>query len=231
MATGSSCPTARALPTRSPPPARTRDGAASRSRGRRRGSASERVGWDESARRPEGRGRGGDSRWLGPPKPHPSRTRESGREAEHFAGMTGGGRDWDSRLIVGTGGFRSLDDLDRALEASGAQIVTVGAAARRSTRKGIGARRDRRPGCLRAAEHGRVHTARDAVRTARLAREAFETEWIKLEVIGDDRTLFPTPSSSSMPPRRWSPRGSRCFRTPTTTRFSRAGSRRSDARR
>ena len=39
------------------------------------------------------------------------------------------------------------------------------------------------------------YTARDAVRTAQLAREAFETDWIKLEVIGDDRTLFPTRSS------------------------------------
>jgi thiazole synthase len=63
-----------------------------------------------------------------------------------------GGRRWGSRLIAGTGGFRSLFVLPNTA------------------------------GC---------YTARDAVRTAKLAREAFQTEWIKLEVIGDDRTLFP----------------------------------------
>jgi thiazole synthase len=117
--------------------------------------------------------------------------RESGREAEHFAGMTLGGRDWASRLIVGTGGFRSLDDLDRALEASGAQIVTV--ALRRVDPLAKGSVLDviDGRGAFALPNTAGCYTARDAVRTARLAREAFETEWIKLEVIGDDRTLFP----------------------------------------
>jgi thiazole synthase len=102
-----------------------------------------------------------------------------------------GGRSWDSRLIVGTGGFRSLDDLERAVEVSGAEIVTV--ALRRVDPLAKGSVLDviDRLGAFALPNTAGCYTARDAVRTARLAREAFETEWIKLEVIGDDRTLFP----------------------------------------
>jgi thiazole synthase len=102
-----------------------------------------------------------------------------------------GGRSWGSRLIVGTGGFRSLADLELAVEASGTEIVTV--ALRRVDPSSDGSLVDviQRLGAFALPNTAGCYTARDAVRTARLAREAFGTEWIKLEVIGDDRTLFP----------------------------------------
>ena len=102
-----------------------------------------------------------------------------------------GGRTWHSRLILGTGGFRSLEMLERAVDASGAEIVTV--ALRRVDPLAKGSLLDvvERLGLFALPNTAGCYTARDAVRTARLAREAFETDWIKLEVIGDDRTLFP----------------------------------------
>jgi thiazole synthase len=102
-----------------------------------------------------------------------------------------GGRVWGSRLIVGTGGFRSMDDLERALTASGTEIVTV--ALRRVDALASDSVIDviDRLGLFVLPNTAGCYTARDAVRTARLAREAFETDWIKLEVIGDDRTLLP----------------------------------------
>jgi thiazole synthase len=102
-----------------------------------------------------------------------------------------GGRAWGSRLIVGTGGFRSLDQMEEALLASGTEIVTV--ALRRVDPEAEGSVLDviRRLGLFALPNTAGCYTARDAVRTARLAREAFETDWVKLEVIGDDRTLFP----------------------------------------
>jgi thiazole synthase len=102
-----------------------------------------------------------------------------------------GGRAWTSRLIAGTGGFRSLEQMERALAASGAEIVTV--ALRRIDPDAKGSVIDvlDRLGLFALPNTAGCYTARDAIRTARLAREAFETDWIKLEVIGDDRTLFP----------------------------------------
>ncbi len=102
-----------------------------------------------------------------------------------------GDRTWSSRLIAGTGGFRSLEQMERALEASGAEIVTV--ALRRIDPGAEGSVLDvlDRLGLVALPNTAGCYTARDAVRTAQLAREAFETDWIKLEVIGDDRTLFP----------------------------------------
>lgn len=101
------------------------------------------------------------------------------------------GRAWHSRLILGTGGFRSLETLELALAASGTEIVTVAL-----RRVDPGAERSpleviERLGLTVLPNTAGCYTARDAVRTARLAREAFATDWIKLEVIGDDRTLFP----------------------------------------
>ena len=98
---------------------------------------------------------------------------------------------WGSRLIVGTGGFRSLDDMERALVASGTEIVTV--ALRRVDPLAQGSVMDviERRGLFVLPNTAGCYTARDAVRTAKLAREAFETDWIKLELIGDDRTLLP----------------------------------------
>ncbi len=101
------------------------------------------------------------------------------------------GREWRSRLIAGTGGFRSLEQMEAALQASGAEIVTV--ALRRIDPAAKGSVLDvlDRLGMVALPNTAGCYTARDAVRTAHLAREAFETDWIKLEVIGDDRTLFP----------------------------------------
>jgi thiazole synthase len=102
-----------------------------------------------------------------------------------------GGRSWGSRLIVGTGGFRSLEQMEEALIASGTEIVTV--ALRRVDPAAQGSVLDviRRLGLFALPNTAGCYTARDAVRTAKLAREAFETDWVKLEVIGDDRTLLP----------------------------------------
>jgi thiazole synthase len=106
-------------------------------------------------------------------------------------GLELGGRSWGSRLIVGSGGFRSLEQMEQALLASGTEIVTV--ALRRVDAEMEGSVLDqiRRLGLFALPNTAGCYTARDAVRTARLAREAFETDWVKLEVIGDDRTLFP----------------------------------------
>src|SRR6185295_13025600 len=102
-----------------------------------------------------------------------------------------GGRTWGSRLIVGTGGFRSMEAMERALLASGTQIVTV--ALRRVDPLASGSALEviDRLGLFALPNTAGCYTARDAVRTAQLARDAFETDWIKLEVSADDRTLFP----------------------------------------
>ena len=95
-----------------------------------------------------------------------------------------------SRLILGTGGASSLAALEQAIVASGTELVTV--ALRRVDAAG--------PGLLPLLDRLGVrvlpntagcYTAGDAVKTARLAREAFETDLVKLEVIGDERTLLP----------------------------------------
>jgi thiazole synthase len=106
-------------------------------------------------------------------------------------GLEIAGRRFRSRLILGTGGFRSLQDTEQAIVASGAEIVTV--ALRRIDPQASGSVLDvvRRAGCRLLPNTAGCFTARDAVRTAKLAREAFDTDWIKLEVIGDDRTLLP----------------------------------------
>src|SRR5436189_401221 len=110
---------------------------------------------------------------------------------EAVAGLELGERVWDSRLIVGTGGFRSLEQMAQALLASGAEIVTVALRRVDPTTSGSALEVIDRLGLFALPNTAGCYTARDAVRTARLAREAFETDWIKLEVIGDDRTLFP----------------------------------------
>jgi thiazole synthase len=102
-----------------------------------------------------------------------------------------GGRKWSSRLIAGTGGFRSLEQMEVALQASGTEIVTI--ALRRIDPAAEGSVLDviDRLGLFVLPNTAGCYTARDAVRTAKLAREAFQTDWVKLEVIGDDRTLYP----------------------------------------
>jgi thiazole synthase len=112
----------------------------------------------------------------------------AGEEGETWAL---GGRRWTSRLIAGTGGFRSLEQMEEALAAAGTEIVTV--ALRRVDPEAEGSVLEviERLGLFALPNTAGCFTARDAVRTARLAREAFRTDWVKLEVIGDDRTLYP----------------------------------------
>jgi thiazole synthase len=101
------------------------------------------------------------------------------------------GQPLSSRLIMGTGGASSLEALEQALVAAGADLATV--ALRRTSPEARGSVLDvlRRVGSRLLPNTAGCFTARDAVRTARLAREAFATDWVKLEVIGDDRTLLP----------------------------------------
>ncbi len=104
--------------------------------------------------------------------------------------LTIGGVDLRSRLLLGSGGFSHPDRLTDALRASRAEIVTVAVRRVEHAPGGLydaitdaGARvLPNTAGCF---------TAREAVATASLAREAFETDWVKLEVIGDRRTLLP----------------------------------------
>ena len=105
--------------------------------------------------------------------------------------LTIAGRELHSRLIIGTGGFRSLDTLSRAVATSGAEIATV--ALRRVDPSAEGSVLDvlREQGLFVLPNTAGCFTARDAVTTARLGREALGTDWVKLEVIGDDKTLLP----------------------------------------
>jgi thiazole synthase len=102
-----------------------------------------------------------------------------------------GDREWSSRLIAGTGGFRSLEQMEAALAAAGTEIVTVALRRIDPTQQGSVLDVIDKLGLFALPNTAGCYTARDAVRTAKLAREAFGTDWIKLEVIGDDRTLFP----------------------------------------
>jgi len=104
------------------------------------------------------------------------------------------GRELRSRLLLGTGGFPSLELLAQSIRESRAELVTVAL-----RRLGTGGARERGSLVEVLAEAGVTllpntagcHTARDAVLTARMAREAFDTDWVKLEVIGDEDTLMP----------------------------------------
>jgi thiazole synthase len=100
-------------------------------------------------------------------------------------------REYDSRLILGTGGFARLETLADAIRASGTEMVTV--ALRRIEPAMQGSLVDvlGESGVQLLPNTAGCFTARDAVLTAQLAREAFATDWVKLEVIGDDRTLLP----------------------------------------
>jgi thiazole synthase len=102
-----------------------------------------------------------------------------------------------SRLLLGTGGFPSLELLAESIALSGSELVTV--ALRRVQAAGQG-QVGGPSGLIEVLEQAGVrllpntagcHTARDAVLTAKLSREAFATDWIKLEVIGDEDTLLP----------------------------------------
>ncbi|MBI4949252.1 MAG: thiazole synthase [Deltaproteobacteria bacterium] len=103
-----------------------------------------------------------------------------------------GNRTFCSRLMVGTGKYPSNGIMKAALEASGAEVVTV--AVRRvnldRNKESLLDHIDLKKYTLLPNTAG-CYTAEDAIRTARLAREALDTDFLKLEVLGDEKTLFP----------------------------------------
>ncbi|MEZ5401315.1 MAG: thiazole synthase [Bryobacteraceae bacterium] len=107
--------------------------------------------------------------------------------------LTIAGREFQSRLIVGTGKYRGFPEMKRCHEESGADMVTV--AVRR-----VNLTDRSKESLLDYIDRDRIfilpntagcYTADDAIRTARLGREVGLSNWVKLEVIGDERTLFP----------------------------------------
>lgn len=103
------------------------------------------------------------------------------------------GRSFGSRLIVGTGGAPSLEGLGRILTESGTELTTV--AMRRVDSRSSGSVLDvlREVGVTVLPNTAGCRTAGEALLTARLAREALGTDWVKLEVVADERTLLPDP--------------------------------------
>ena len=103
------------------------------------------------------------------------------------------GRAFNSRLIVGTGKYRSFDEMRRAHQASGAEMVTVAVRRVNLTDKSKESLLDYidRANFFILPNTAGCYTADEAVRTARLGREVGLSEWVKLEVIGDQQTLFP----------------------------------------
>jgi thiazole synthase len=100
------------------------------------------------------------------------------------------GKSWRSRLIVGTGKYKDVNETKRALAASGAEIVTV-ALRRIELKAGQPSLLDALAGYAVLPNTAGCYTVDEAVRTARLGRELGMNEFVKLEVIGDKRTLFP----------------------------------------
>ncbi len=106
-------------------------------------------------------------------------------------GMRLGDRTFSSRLIAGSGGFRSLGAMESALAASGTEMITVALRRLDPAAQGSVMEVVDKLGVFVLPNTAGCYTARDAVKTAKLAREAFGTDWVKLEVIGDDRNLLP----------------------------------------
>jgi thiazole synthase len=102
-----------------------------------------------------------------------------------------GGKVFNSRLIIGTGKYRSFDEMKAAHRASGAEMVTVAVRRVPLDRSSESFLDHLDPSLQILPNTAGCYSAEEALRTARLAREALETEWIKLEVIGDQTTLFP----------------------------------------
>jgi thiazole synthase len=103
------------------------------------------------------------------------------------------GREFRSRLIVGTGKYRSFQEMARCHAASGAEMVTVAVRRVNLTDKSKESLLDYidRAKFFILPNTAACYTADDAIRTARLGREVGLSNWIKLEVIGDQKTLFP----------------------------------------
>jgi thiazole synthase len=103
------------------------------------------------------------------------------------------GRALSSRLIVGTGGAPSLDVLGKVLAASGTELTTVAMRRVGDTGQGSLIGTIQQAGVAVLPNTAGCHTAAEALLTARLAREALETDLVKLEVVADDITLLPDP--------------------------------------
>src|SRR5450759_985051 len=176
-------------------PPRPLDGRArGRRGGRRRGRSARRVG---DVRVAGSRSRGGAhgdagrmignrSDTIGVPSSASPQDAAPGEDLLRIAG-----RAMRSRLLLGTGGFPSLELMAEAIAASGSELVTV--ALRRVDPAARGSLVDvlADAGVELLPNTAGCYTARDAVLTAKLAREAFATDWVKLEVIGDEDTLLP----------------------------------------
>ncbi len=105
--------------------------------------------------------------------------------------LTIAGRDFSSRLLLGTGGATSPDSLREVVVASGCEVATVAVRRVEPTSRHSLVDLLGELGVTILPNTAGCFTAAEAVFTARLAREAFATDWVKLEVIGDDRTLLP----------------------------------------
>ncbi|HEX6126248.1 MAG TPA: thiazole synthase [Pyrinomonadaceae bacterium] len=101
------------------------------------------------------------------------------------------GKSFDSRLIIGTGKYRSFEEMKAAHTASGAEMVTVAVNRVPLDRKTESFLDHLDPAMQILPNTAGCYDAEHAIRTARLAREALETDWVKLEVIGDQTTLLP----------------------------------------
>jgi thiazole synthase len=101
------------------------------------------------------------------------------------------GRAFASRLIIGTGKYRTFDEMKAAHRASGAEMVTVAVRRVPLDRSTESFLDHLDPALAILPNTAGCYSAEEAIRTARLAREALQTDLIKLEVIGDQTTLFP----------------------------------------
>ena len=106
--------------------------------------------------------------------------------------LTIAGRTFRSRLFVGTGKYRSFQEMARCHEASGAEVITVAV-----RRVNLDRSQESLLDYIDTSKYfllpntAACYTAEEAIRTARLGREAGMSNWVKLEVIGDEQTLFP----------------------------------------
>jgi thiazole synthase len=105
--------------------------------------------------------------------------------------LTIAGRQFSSRLLLGTGGTTSPESLREIVTASGSEVATVAVRRVDPTSRHSFVDLLGELGTTILPNTAGCFTAAEAVFTAKLAREAFETDWVKLEVIGDDRTLLP----------------------------------------
>jgi thiazole synthase len=119
---------------------------------------------------------------------HPRRYTESMSDM-----LTIAGRQFSSRLFVGTGKYRSHQEMARCHEASGSEVVTLAVRRVNLTDRSKESMLDfiDRSKLFILPNTAACYTAEEAIRTARLAREVGLSNWIKLEVIGDEKTLFP----------------------------------------